>query len=76
MRKLENHELACYIYKNGLLDKADSLQYSKLIIFNELLKVDSYYCFNLASFIWSLSSEQSFEKICVELDNILKKEIY
>lgn len=76
MRKLENHEIACFIYKNNLLDKADNLQYSKLIIFNELLKLDTYYPFNLASVIWSLSSADSFEVIVNKITDICKKERY
>lgn len=76
MRKLDSHEIACYVYKNGLMDKADSLQYSKLIMFNEMLVLDKYYAFNLATMIWALSSADSFEKIFLKLDDIVKKEIY
>ena len=76
MRKLESHEIACYIYKNNLMDKSDNLQFSKLILFNNMLKANNDYIFSLATFIWALSSEQSFEKIYCQLDDITTKEIY
>lgn len=76
MRKIDNFEIACYIYKEGFLDKADSAQYSKLIILNEMLKEDENYSFNLAIMIWSLSKEISFEKIYFKLNEIIRKECY
>lgn len=74
MVKLEAHEIACCVYKNNYMDKADSSQFSKLIIFNNMLKVDNNYLFNLASVIWSLSSADSFEDIYLKLKKIVEKE--
>lgn len=76
MRKLEAHELACFIYKNNYMDKADNLQFSKLVIFNNMLKLDNNYIFNLASVIWALSTAESFEIIFSKLFDISKKETY
>ena len=76
LRKLEAHEIACFIYKHNYLDKSDNLQFSKLMIFNNMLKLDNNYIFNLSSIIWSLSSAESFETIYNKLYEISKKNIY